>query len=156
MTSSARTERPVSAWVLPCVLAMAFGFAAAPSLAQGLERFKASEPRDERLAINRAVRQCVRLLQEKTAPARVSVTGPCRKPSGDWAGVDRLEPGYRLRFSVTPAGASAGTLLSAIEGDSVRVFCTADAEGAVTQFEDVKEGLRESFSSASLCWPAGD
>jgi hypothetical protein len=124
--------------------------------AQGLERFQPGEGRAERLAINRAVRQCIGLIHEKTAPARVSLKGPCRKPSREWSGVERLEPGYRLRFTVSPADSSAGTLLSAIQGEAVRVFCTADAEGQVTQFVDVNEGVRESFSSAALCWPAGD
>lgn len=100
----------------------------------------------------------MRLIQQKTETARVSIKGPCRKEGGDWSGVERLENGggFRLRFSVTPADSSAGTLLSALQGDAVRVFCSADTQGAITQFEDLKEGIRESFSSTGLCWPAGD
>lgn len=124
--------------------------------AQGLDQFKPKEGRDERLAVNQAIRQCVRLIHEKTVQSRVSIKGPCRKASGEWAGVEKLDTGFRLRFSITPADSSAGTLLSAIQGDAVRVFCSADAQGAVTQFEDVKEDIKESFSSTGLCWPAGD
>jgi hypothetical protein len=126
--------------------------------AQGLEQFQQKGTGDERSAVNQAIRQCVRLIQQKTETARVSIKGPCRKDSGTWSGVERLENGggFRLRFSVTPADSSAGTLLSAIQGDAVRVFCTADTQGAITQFEDLKEGIRESFSSTGLCWPAGD
>ena len=150
LTKSATARR------LTAAIALAAGALASPAQSQALGQFHQGEAREERLAVNRAIQQCTRMIQQKTAPARVSLLGPCRKPSGEWAGVDRLEPGYRLRFTVTPAGASAGAVVSALQGDAVRVFCTADAQGAVTQFEDVKEGLRESFSSTALCWPAGD
>jgi hypothetical protein len=131
-------------------------FAAGAVSAQGLEKFQPKESPQERLVINSAIQQCVRMIQQKTVQARVSIKGPCRKESGEWSGVDKSDAGFKLRFSVTPAESSAGTLISALQGDAVRVFCTADAQGAVTQFEDVKEGIRESFSSTGLCWPAGD
>jgi hypothetical protein len=145
------TDRIAAAWWIS--LAMLFSGGAQ---AQGLDQFQPKESAREREAVNLAIRQCVRLIQEKTVQARVSIKGPCRKESGEWSGVERIDHGFKLRFSVTPAESSAGTLISAIQGDAVRVFCTADAQGAVTQFEDIKEGIRESFSSTGLCWPAGD
>ncbi len=124
--------------------------------AQGLDQLQPKEAHEERLAVNKAIQQCVSMIHEKTVKARVSIKGPCRKQSGEWAGVDKVGDGFRLRFSVSPADSSAGTLISAIQGDAVRVFCRADKQGAVTNFEDVKESIAESFSSTSLCWPPGD
>jgi hypothetical protein len=145
------TDHIAAGWWISLAILIAGG-----AQAQGLDQFQPKESAREREAVNLAIRQCVRLIQEKTVQARVSIKGPCRKESGEWSGVDRIDQGFKLRFSVTPAESSAGTLISAIQGDAVRVFCTADAQGAVTQFEDIKEGLRESFSSTGLCWPAGD
>ena len=150
-TRSDATSRIAAGWWLAVAMLLA---GSAP--AQGLDQFQPKENARQREAVNLAIRQCVRLIQEKTVQARVSIKGPCRKDSGAWSGVEKIDNGFKLRFSVTPAESSAGTLISAIQGDAVRVFCTADAEGAVTQFEDLKEGIRESFSSTGLCWPAGD
>lgn len=150
-TRSDASSRVAAGWWISVAMLLA-----GSAQAQGLDQFQPKENAQQREAVNLAIRQCLRLIQEKTVQARVSIKGPCRKESGEWSGVEKIDNGFKLRFSVTPAESSAGTLISAIQGDAVRVFCTADAQGAVTQFEDLKEGIRESFSSTGLCWPAGD
>lgn len=137
---------------LLCLATCTIGMAAA----QTLEQLRPRTGREETNAVNSAIHQCVAMIKEKTGGGRISMVGPCHRGSREWTGLERTDDGFRLRFSITPSGTSSGTLISAIKGDAVRVFCTADAKGQVTNFEEVPEGLRESFNSNGLCWPAGD
>ena len=78
LTKSATARR------LTAAMALAAGALASAAQSQALGQFHQGEAREERLAVNRAIQQCTRMIQQKTAPARVSLLGPCRKPSGEF------------------------------------------------------------------------